>query len=204
MTLIYLPGDAGIKLRSICYKPFFKSCGKRVYIDSGVHLKGMKYMNLGSDIHIDKNCIIQAGPASTGIQKKIENNSFSGKEGELLIGNQVHIVQNCMLFAFGGIKIGNQCTLSASTKVYSQSNIPYDPDDKGKIVSIMPYNTANFIIGPVVLMDNVWLGLNCIVMPGSTIEKNSFAQSFSLIKGNFSENSYLGGQPAKKLRSRFE
>ncbi|MCG8576326.1 MAG: hypothetical protein MI810_15670 [Flavobacteriales bacterium] len=202
--LIHMPGDVGIKLRYFIYRNKFKSCGKRVYIDAGVHISGFKYISLGSDIHIDKNSILAAGKANTGHQKIVMNETFSGESGEIIIGNHVHIVQQCILMGFGGIEIGSHCTLSAGTKVYSQSNLPYNPENKKEIVSIMPYNQAHFIQSPVVLKDNVWIGLNCVLMPGTSIGENSFAVSYSLIKDHFTSNSYLKGQPAVKIRNRFE
>ena len=204
MSLIYMPGDFGIKLRQILYKPFFKSCGKRVYIDQGVLFSGMKFMSFGDDVHIDKNCIINAGDRTRGSQKYLENNNFKGKKGEIIFGSHIHVVQNCIIMGFGGVQIADHCTLSAGTKVYSQSNIPYNPENRSEIVSIIPYSTAHFVNGPVTLDENVWVGLNCVVMPGSHIGKNSFVVSYSLVKDTYSENSYLKGQPAEKIRARFE
>jgi acetyltransferase-like isoleucine patch superfamily enzyme len=202
--LIYMPGDFGIKLRYYIYRGQFKSCGKRVYIDSGVQFKGKKFIQLGSDIHIDKNSIIYAGNNVTGHQKMIDNPKYIGGPGEIHIGDHTHIVQQCILMGFGGIQIGPRSTLSAGTKVYSQSNLAYNPKNKKEVVSIMPYDQAQFINGPVCLDENVWVGLNCVIMPGSSIGKNSFVVSYSLVKDQFGDNSYLAGQPSKKIRNRFE
>jgi virginiamycin A acetyltransferase len=51
--------------------------------------------------------------------------------------------------------------------------------------------------------ENVWLGLNTIVMPGVRIEKNSFSVANSVIINSFEENSYLKGNPAIKIKNRF-
>lgn len=202
--LIYMPGNFGIRLRYILYKRKFKSCGKRVYIDVGVHFQGMEHIHLGSDIHIDKNCIIHTSSKLCGNQHKTENSFFTGKAGEIKIGDQTHIVQNCILMGYGGIEIGPKCTISAGSKIYSQSNLPYNPDNRSEVVSIMPYETAHFILGPVTLKENVWVGLNCVLMPGTHIDKNSFVTSYSLIKSKFDENSYISGNPAVKIRNRFD
>jgi acetyltransferase-like isoleucine patch superfamily enzyme len=204
MTLIYLPGWTGIKLRQLIYKPFFKSCGTKVWIESGVQLSGFKHISIGSNVHIDKNCIIQTGTKTIGHQKKKENTHFKGNAGEIIIGNTVHIVQNCMLFGYGGLQIGNNCTISASSKIYSQSNLPKNPENKSEIVSIMPYSSAHFILSPVFLGDNVWLGLNSIIMPGSSILSNSFVVSNSLVMDEHAKNSHIQGQPAKTVKKRFE
>ena len=202
--VIYLPGNTGIKLRYVLYKWRFKTCGKRVYIEPGVHIKGFKYISLGSDVHIDKNVIISTGVKTVGVQHDRINESYNGNIGEIKIGNHTHIVQNCIVMGYGGIEIGNHCTISAGSKIYSQSNLAYDPADKKKVVSIMPYETAHFIKSPIVFDDNVWLGLNTIIMPGATIGKDSFVVSNSLVKNQFPANSYISGQPATKKKNRFE
>jgi acetyltransferase-like isoleucine patch superfamily enzyme len=106
--------------------------------------------------------------------------------------------------AYGGIHINDYCTLSSGSKIYSLSNLSCDPEDKSRIVSIMPYSQAPFILSPVVLDENVWLGLNCIVMPGTTVKKNSFASSNSLLMNEYPENSFISGQPGKRIRERYQ
>ena len=75
--------------------------------------------------------------------------------------------------------IENNCVLSSGC-FYSLSNMPNDPDDNKKIISLMPYNESIFYIGEIVLKENVWLGLNVIVMPNVKIGKNSFVTLIQL------------------------
>ena len=204
LFVTYTPGSFGNKIRYLYYKIKLKKCGSNVIIDLGVIINGAELITIGDNVHIDKYCIISTGRVLVGQIHKKENSSFKFKEGELIIGNNVHIVQFCVLMAYGGMHIHDFCTLSSGTKIYSLSNLPYDPDDKKKIVSIMPYEQAPFICSPVVLEENVWLGLNCIVMPGTLVQKNSFAVSNSLLLGSYPENSYLSGNPAIKIRNRYQ
>jgi galactoside O-acetyltransferase len=204
LFVTYLPGSAGNKIRYFYYKNKFKKCGKNVIIDQGVIIEGAEFISLGENVYIDKYCIISTGKTLIGKILRKENTAFQGEIGELIIGDNVHLVQFCIIMAYGGVRIGDYCTLSSGTKIYSLSNLPYDFEDKSKIISIMPYETAPFILSPVVLEDNVWLGLNCIVMPGTHIQKNSFAVSSSLLMGKYTENSYLSGNPAIKVRNRYQ
>jgi len=201
--IIYMPGGLGCKLRSIYYRRILKKCGSNVTIDTGVIIDGAEHITIGDDVYIDKYCVINTGKKLLGKIKRQENKDFIHSEGELVIGSHVHIVQFCIIMAHGGVAIGDYCTLSAGTKIYSLSNMPYDPEDRGRVVSIMPYNQAPFILSPVVLKDNVWAGVNSLIMPGSHIEKNSFVVSNSLVMGEFPENSYIAGQPATRVRARY-
>lgn len=204
LVVTYLPGGLGNDLRRWYFRKRLKSCGRNVTIDQGVIIQGAELISLGDNVHIDKNCIIATGPHLMGRVTHVANDAFKHARGELVIGNDVHIVQQCIIMAFGGVTIGDRCTLSAGTKVYSLTNTPYLPEDRGQVVSIMPYNQAPFLCSPVVLDENVWVGLNGILMPGVTIGKNSFVVSNSLVMGRFPANSYLQGQPAVRTRPRFQ
>lgn len=204
LIVTYSPGGFGNKLRAFYYRRKFKRCGNNLTIEIGTIIEGAEFISIGDNVHIDKYCIISTGNKLIGKIYKKENINFKGNQGELIIGNNVHIVQFCVIMAFGGIKIGNYCTLSSGCKLYSLTNISYDLEDKTRPISIMPYEQAPFLLGPIVLEDNVWFGLNCIAMPGATIQKNSFACSASLLMGEYPENSHISGQPAKRIKKRYE
>lgn len=202
--IIYMPGSLGNKARYLYYKKKFKRCGSNVIIDTGVSIDGAELISIGDNVHIDKFCIIATGKKLTGKIKRKPNKEFSGEEGEIIIGNNIHIAQFCILMGYGGIEIGDNCVMSSGCKIYSLTNTPYDIDIPNKVISIMPYSQAPFLLSSIVLFENVWLGLNSIVMPSSNISKNSFVVSNSLINSSFEENSYISGQPAKRIRERFK
>lgn len=202
--IIYMPGSFGFKLRYFYYKRRFKKCGKNVIIDIGVTIEGTEFISIGDNVHIDKYCIISTGKTLTGkIQRKV-NSDFNGEEGEIIIGNDIHIAQFCILMGYGGIQINNNCVLSSGCKIYSLTNTAYDIEDKEKIISIMPYSQAPFLLSAVFLDYNNWLGLNTIIMPSVSIGKNSFSTSNSLITNGFMDNSYVSGSPAILIRQRFK
>jgi acetyltransferase-like isoleucine patch superfamily enzyme len=199
----YMPGSFGGILRYHYYKNKLKRCGKHVIIDVGVMLDGLEHISIGENVHIDKYCIISTGKHLLGKITCKKNEAFNYDQGELVIGNNVHIVHFSIIMAYGGVLVSDNCTLSAGSKIYSLTNTYYDPEDRGSVISIMPYEQAPFLLSPVVLKKNVWLGLNSIIMPGTLIGENSFVVSNSLLMGSFPENSYISGQPAKRIGDRF-
>lgn len=204
MFLTFLPGNTGAKWRSWYYRKKFKKCGKNLRIGKGVIIEGAENITVGDNVHIDRYCVIEAGKIKLTQCKKIVSQTIADvPEGELIIGNNIHIVSFSMLIAEGGIMISDNCTLSAGSKIYSITNLAYDPDNRTKRISIMPYEQAPFLISPVVLEQNVWIGLHGIVMPGVRIGRDSFVVSNSLVMHSFPENSYIAGQPAKRIRERF-
>ena len=204
LFVIYMPGGFGTKLRYFYYKNKLKSCGKNVIIDMGVHIDGAEFISIGDNVHIDKYCIISTGKKLIGDIKRKQNHDFCGEEGEIIIGNNIHIAQFCIIMGHGGIEIGDNSVMSSGAKIYSLTNTAYDLSDKTKVISLMPYTQAPFLCSPVVIKENVWLGLNTITMPSVTIENNSFSVSNSVLMCGFEENSYISGQPAKKTKERFQ
>jgi len=204
LFIINMPGSFGYKLRYLYYRRKFKKCGKNVTIDIGVSFEGLELISVGDNVHIDKYCIISTGINLTGkIHKKL-NSSFKFDQGEIIIENDIHICQFCILMGYGGIQINSNSVLSSGCKIYSLTNTAYDTDCQETIISIMPYSQAPFLLSPVYLDNNNWLGLNSVVMPGVSIGKNSFCTSNSVIINDFGENSYLSGSPAKMTRKRFK
>ena len=201
--IIYIPGSTGVRLRRFYYKSRFKKCGHGLIIDVGVSIDGAEFISVGDNVYIDKYCISATGNKLSGKIIRKTNKEFRFNEGEIVIGSNIHIVQYCILMGYGGIQIESNSVLSSNSKIYSLTNTAYNPDDKSEIVSIMPYSQAHFLLSPVVLKKNVWLGLNTVVMPGVTVNKNSFSASNSVLLDYFPENSYITGQPAKRIRNRF-
>lgn len=204
----YLDGDIGIRLRYRFYKKRLKYLGENVIIDTGVFIHGMEFVSIYDNTHIDKSCLLVASSDSIDLScraiKSIENRDLTINRGELYIGRDTHIVQNCMIFAYGGVYIGNNCTMSTGSKVYSLTSLPYNPLNKKEVISIMPYSGISpTLIGPVVLKDNVWLGINVCIFPGVTLGENSFVRTNSLVQNSFNQNSYIAGDPAKYIKPRF-
>lgn len=204
----YLDGSYGNIVRYKYYKKTLKSLGQNVTIDTGVFITGGEFISIGDNTHIDKNCILVGSPPDLDLSyryiKTRENNNFNGIKGEIVIGKNCHISQNTMIYGYGGVTIGDNSTMSAGSKIYSLTSIAYNPFDPSEIVSIVPYTGKSpTLIGPVVLGNNVWIGIDSIVSPGCTLKDNVFAKSQSIINSSFSENSYIGGSPAKKIRNRF-
>mgnify|MGYP001199123656 CR=1 FL=1 len=203
MLLIYLPGPTGIRLRRLYYQRKFKSCGVNLIVEVGVSIDGADLISVGDNVFIDKSCNIATGREVQGKIFRRENKDFFHEEGEFVLGSNIHICQGCILIGYGGFFVGDNSVFSAGCRVYSLTNLSSMPEKPYEIISIQPYHQAPFLISPVVFNKNTWLGLNTIVMPGVSVGRNSFVTSNSLLLDSYPENSYISGQPAKKIKHRF-
>ena len=203
LVLIYLPGPTGIRLRRLYYQRKFKSCGLNLIVEVGVSIDGADLISVGDDVFIDKSCIIATGSEVQGKIFRRDNKDFLHQDGEFVLGSNIHICQGCVLIGHGGFSAADNSVFSAGCKVYSLTNLSSIPQKSHEIISIQPYSQAPFLISPVVFNENTWLGLNTIVMPGVSVGRNSFVVSNSLLLDSYPENSYISGQPAKKIKNRF-
>lgn len=197
-------GPAGRKLRYMYYSRLLGSCGKNVVIDEGVILQGLKDIHLGDDVWIDRYCILMAGKVELEEgAKRNANPSYEYEEGELHIGNNVHITPYTLIQAHGGVQIGNDCGTGSGAKIYSLTNLPADSNNPERRVCYSWGGELAQISAPIVIKDNVGIGLGAVVLPASTIEKDSFVAPYSIVMSKIRENSFVSGNPARRVKDRF-
>ena len=57
------------------------------------------------------------------------------------------------------------------------------------------------IISPIKIGSNVFIGMDCIIMPGTVIEDNVVVGAGSIVKGHIEKDSVYAGVPAKRIKS---
>src|SRR3990172_8876498 len=199
--LTMLPGALGKRLRYVYWKLRVKQMGKNVFIDIGVQFVNPEYMTIKDNVWIDKYVILLAGPPQEqrkGIRK--ENPSFDLQEGELYIGENVHIAPHCVIQAHGGVWLGNNLGIASGCRIYSLSNHYRnlsDPLDQTEYFFAVQTNLDLFMIsGAVVMCDATALGLNSVILPGVTIHCGSWVASMSLVTKDIPPGVVAGGNPA--------
>jgi acetyltransferase-like isoleucine patch superfamily enzyme len=204
-----MPNPTGRRLRYFYYKNKLNRCGRNVLIDTGVIIENPQYISIGDNVWIDKYTLLMAGPvqsADSPLMKK-DNADYHNSPGELTLGSGIHIGAFNIIQAHGGVSIADKVTTSAGVKIYSFSNYPYDDANRQKKTyancMVNDQSSICYISSPIVIEEGVWIGLDCLVL-GGTIGKNSFITSQSLVLCDIPVNSYATGNPAKKIKSRFE
>lgn len=206
-----IPGRMGRLLRYIYYGRRLKHLGKKVNFGVGVRIYGPEWVHIGDYCWIDDYAIILAGPINETqrfVYRK-SNPLFVFQEGEVAIGDRVHIAPYVQLQGHGGLQIGNSLTIAAGAKIYTLSHHHRDLTGKGdpntvwKFVGLVPAEEQALICAPVVIGDSAAVGLNSVVLPGSTIGSNSWLGAMSLLQGTLPPNVIATGIPAQIIRNRF-
>jgi acetyltransferase-like isoleucine patch superfamily enzyme len=189
------PGGIGSKIRVFVLRKFCGSCGKGVYISEGVHIKSPQHLILGNNVWIDSGVYINCGSTDALENKTVIVNHKQVKG--CFIGSNSHIGLNTIIQAHGGVKIGQDFTCSAGTKIYSLSN-----DVKKSRRGTMVSQLARYRAGSVIIGKNVWLGLNSIVI-SSIIEDDVFIHPFVLVNRSIPSNTIVKSNFNYEFHERF-
>jgi len=139
----------------------------------------------------------------------------------------IDIFENALLNINGTVKIHNGCKIVAtknavieindgtfineSSRIYCKKNIIIGSNcaiswnvnilDSDIHVILKNDEITNFD-KPVIIQDNVWIGLNATILKGVTIKSNTVIAASSLIIKDCDLNSIYAGVPGKKVDSR--
>lgn len=117
---------------------------------------------------------------------------FTGRN--LVLGDDVDLATGVLITTDGGVSIGDRTLVGYGTKILSSNhNVPKLPNrifDSGHTKA------------PVVIENDVWLGANCIILPGVTIGEGAIIAAGSVVTKNVPANVFVGGIPAKIIKER--
>lgn len=54
---------------------------------------------------------------------------------------------------------------------------------------------------PIIIGDNVWVGMNALILKGVEIGENAIVAAYSVVTKNVPENTLVAGNPAKILKT---
>lgn len=105
------------------------------------------------------------------------------------IGANTIINENCHLDGRGGLKIGNNVSISLYTIILSASH-----DSRSE--------SFEYVKKAVVIEDHVWIGARSIILEGSQLGRACIIAAGSTFRGIAEEDCLYSGVPAKKIRKR--
>lgn len=148
------------------------------------HIRGKKNLKYGKNF-------------TTGYSCRFE---LFGSQGCLSIGDNCNLGDNVHLVASESVVIGNNF-LSASKVFVSDTNHGNYAASGGEVSHpTHPVNDRPLHSNPVLIGDNVWLGENVVVLPGSRIGNNCVIGSNAVVSGEIPDDSIAVGAPAKVIK----
>ena len=102
------------------------------------------------------------------------------------IGNNVVVMNNCLMMAAGGITIDDDAMIAANVQLISNNHDVYD--------------RQILICKPVHIGRNVWVGAGATILPGVTVGENAVVAAAAVVTKDVPSNAIVGGNPAKIIR----
>jgi acetyltransferase-like isoleucine patch superfamily enzyme len=114
----------------------------------------------------------------------------------LSVGDNVGLGDDVFIQAAGEVTIGNNVALGPGVKIWSANH---------KFEGLSPVNNVDYEYKKVVIEDDVWIGANCFIMPGVTIQRGSIVSAGSVVGVKaYPPYSIIAGHPARIIGSRQE
>ena len=157
-----------------------------VYYKSSI----VNYSRMGG-VEIGSNCRIGCSPeryhAGMPFYTRLR---CGGEKGEIFIGNNCRI-NGASIHAEASVSIGSNCVIASGVNIMDS--------DSHEVYS------SNRTIGrdtpcPIIIGNNVWIGLNAIILKGAQVGDNSVIAAGSIVKGVFPNNSLIAGNPAVVIK----
>jgi NDP-sugar pyrophosphorylase family protein len=115
------------------------------------------------------------------------------KRVEALRKRGVRIGEGCWVFTNGFptepylVEIGDHCAISRGVEFITHDAAGW----------LFPDHPEMDVFGPIKVGHNVYFGINCIVLPGTTIGSDCVIGSGAVVRGNVPDGSVVMGNPAK-------
>ena len=152
-----------------------------IYDNVNIELNNNSILNLRKASWLGSNVTLSVNNITLGKYSGIH--AFGTVIGDVVIGDYVMIAKNVFI--------------SSGKHHYDKS--PYLPIGMQDLL----YEKENdSFSSPVVIDDDVWIGVNCTIMSGITIGKGSIVGSNSVVTKDILPYTIVAGSPAKKIKER--
>jgi len=206
--VVYLPGEAGILLRRWYYTPRLGRCGRNLTVMPGVHIGGPRSIEIGDDVTIRENVILQAGEPAAGDPREIVRlgRERGGRRGVVVVKDRARIAFGAVVIGYGGVVIGEKCGVGPHAILLSESyhHKGRDPSRIYKYSQGADPQELCVLQGVVEMQDGAGVASNVLVLPGATIGRDAWVAPNSVVRlGGFIEPDVVaGGDPAATVFKR--
>lgn len=114
--------------------------------------------------------------------------------GKISIGEECGI-SGSTIYAFDSIKIGDYTRVGANCKIIDNDFHPVELEYRHKGL-----NEQYTRRSPIVIGDDCFIGMNSIILKGTTLGNNVIVGAGSVVHGTFPDNCIIAGNPARIVK----
>lgn len=116
------------------------------------------------------------------------------KPERLEVGSQSFVGRGSFIHAGGGVKIGRDVLIGPGVKIWSADHCF---GDRSRPIREQGHEFAEVVIG-----DDVWIGVDCVILKGVTIGSGAVVGAGSVVTKNVEALKIVVGVPARVVGSR--
>ena len=162
-------------------------------------LKEFGFRALGRSVLISRTCRIYT-PETISLGSHVLIDDFTILNGELVLGDYVHISSNCELYAGEArITVGDFCEISSRCALYATSDDYSGASLFGPQVPAAYRGVKN---EPVILENYVLMGTGGTMLPGVRVAEGCSFGAMTLVNRSTEPWGVYAGIPARRLRER--
>lgn len=170
---------------------------------------------IGADFDVETSARIN-NESGDKANIKIGHNTFlAGKirtspHGKVQIGNYCYISTGAFLGAANSITIGDYVGIAHYTFIVDNNNHPVEPEArKEHRIRVAPGGKGYSSVGaswelsdnaPIVIGDNVWIGMYCFIAKGITIGEGAVVARQSVVTKDVAPYTVVAGNPARVVK----
>src|SRR6201990_753777 len=115
---------------------------------------------------------------------------YTAGGGEILVGHNVFVNQNCTFYDLGGLDIADDVMIGPNVSIITTGH-PLEPSQR----------RAATIGKPIVIERNVWIAAGATIIGGVTVGENSVVAAGSVVTRDVPPDTLVGGNPARVIRA---
>ena len=194
-NLLQLTKRALRQCRLSLHRPRLDFLGENCEIDPGVSLQYPDRIRIGGGSRIGRHATLRANTEQrpgiilgkgVWIQDSVVINA---NRGQISLGDRSWLGPFCLVYGNGGVHIGANVLVAAHTTINTVSHSAERCD--------IPINDQPVLTDPVTIEDDVWIGLNAVILQGVTIGRGAIVGAGAVVTKSLPPWSIALGVPAK-------
>lgn len=114
----------------------------------------------------------------------------------LRIGNRVMVGYRNEINVANHVSIGNDVRIATGVAIFDNNSHPVDPEKRRANVKMTEADTA-----PVMIRDNVWIGMDTLILKGVTIGESAVVAAGSVVTKDVPPYTLVAGNPARVVKT---
>ena len=174
--------------------------GDDTLVEPGVRLQYPDRIQLGNGVRIAGQVTLRANTnQASGIRigdgsTVHESALIAANRGQVAIGRHSWIGPFCLIYGNGDVSIGDNVLVAGHSSINTVSH-HFERCD-------IPINDQGIYCEPVCIEDDVWIGMNAVILQGITIGRGAIVGAGAVVTRDVPPWSIVTGVPARVIRQR--